>query len=462
MASRESSVSHASVPATGTHPVGTLHVHDEDQSPPPLENARNVSAGDVSLTDPSILSATGNPDEPGDVLVALDMPADYIIGYDAVSFTAKNFTGVSAIPPGPHFLWWTSPNGVGTRSGLWVVSSSERKRVHVLQWSSYEETLVETSRAEARIQAQGIPGSSATLLDSLTLVRNNDKIWSQLCGYITPEVLSRVTGHQGDKWHIDTVDRVKGEGVIAAEVELDRRVSHSLSQFRELEFIFSQHAKTYTTSNNGRDRTLEATDATPYVNALVNGDISTASEGQLVGELQLAFIVGVNLGNDACVQQWWHMVLNIILKAYLLPSLRPVLVAGLLKSLAAQLTYSSSWVESSPLNDDSGRARDLRLSLTIYKRRLDELLASLGSQATPAQELVQAAFASVEEAASSSLDWDISGDYLRKGRVALEDGEEVELEMDDLEAEDERGEFAPEVVELDEKGKQRDLVSWTD
>ena len=96
------------------------------------------------------------------------------------------------------------------------------------------------------------------------------------------------------------------------------------------------------------------------------------------------------------------------------------------------------------------------------QRRLNELLASLGSQATPAQQLVQSAFADVEDAASTTLDWDISGDYLRKGRVALEDGEEVELEMDDLEAEDERGEFAPEVVELDETGKQRGLVSWSD
>lgn len=322
--------------------------------------------------------------------------------------------------------------------------------------------MVETSRTEARIQAEGIPGSRATLLDSQAVIRNNDKIWSQLSSYITPAVLSRVTTHQGDKWHVDTVDRVNGEGMLAAEVELDRRVSHSLSQFRELEFVFSQHAKTYRTSNAGRDRTLEATDATPYINALISSETARTTEGQLIGEMQFAFIVGVNIGNDACIQQWWHIVLNIVLKAYLLPSIRPQLAAGLLKSLAAQLIYCGAWVDNSPLNDGASRARELRLSLTIYKRRLDELLASLGSKATPAQQLVQSAFADVENAVSTTLDWDVSGDYMRKGRVTLEDGEEVELEMDDLEAEDERGEFAPEVVELDEVGKQRDLVSWKD
>jgi A1 cistron-splicing factor AAR2 len=44
----------------------------------------------------------------------------------------------------------------------------------------------------------------------------------------------------------------------------------------------------------------------------------------------------------------------------------------------------------------------------------------------------------------------------------LEDGEEIEVEMGELEAEDERGEYAPEVVELDERGNQRGLVSWSD
>jgi A1 cistron-splicing factor AAR2 len=44
----------------------------------------------------------------------------------------------------------------------------------------------------------------------------------------------------------------------------------------------------------------------------------------------------------------------------------------------------------------------------------------------------------------------------------MEDGEEVELEMAELQAEDERGEWAPEVVQLDEQGRQTDLISWDD
>lgn len=42
-------------------------------------------------------------------------------------------------------------------------------------------------------------------------------------------------------------------------------------------------------------------------------------------------------------------------------------------------------------------------------------------------------------------------------QVQLEDGEFVDAELKDFEAEDERGEFAPQVVELDEQGREMGL-----
>lgn len=327
---------------------------------------------------------------------------------------------------------------------------------------SYEETLVDCSRAEARNQTEGLGTYWANLIDFEAIVQKKIDIWDQLTAYITPQTLNAITGTQERAWHVQTGDRVQGESVVAAEVEMNRRLSVSLSQRRDLHFSFTQHAKTYTAATGGRDRTIQATDATPYITSLLTDPGAPPDEAQLVGELQFAFIVGMNLGNDACLQQWWHMLLNVILKAYLLPSLRPNLATGLLKTLAAQLTYNSRFVEESIMGHDSTKAKDLRLSLTIYKRRLQELLDSLGSDASPSQQLVSSAFAAVEEAVNQNLDWDITGDYLRKGRVVTEDGDELDLEVDDLEAEDERGEWAPEVVELDESGRQKDLVSWKD
>ncbi|MCJ1392206.1 hypothetical protein MMC18_005073 [Xylographa bjoerkii] len=44
--------------------------------------------------------------------------------------------------------------------------------------------------------------------------------------------------------------------------------------------------------------------------------------------------------------------------------------------------------------------------------------------------------------------WELSDSWVRRGMVELEDGERVELVMADMEGEDERGEYAPVVVEM--------------
>lgn len=287
-------------------------------------------------------------------------------------------------------------------------------------------------------------------------------MWQQLTGSISEGVLSRITGQLHDNWMVHTGDRVNGSILMAAEMELDRSISKTLLKTRELNFTFSQQSKTYSIGNSGADRTLDATDATPYITSLIDNSNSGLTPEDIVGDFQFAFVVGMHLGNDSCIQQWWHMLLKLILRAYLLPARRPVLAAAFIRSLAAQLSYSTSWLDGSVLDYADSQTRDLRLALTVYKRRLDELLLGLGTHISPDQLSVGTAFAGLEATVVSELDWDLRGDYLRRGNVMMEDGEQVELEVTDFEAEDERGEWAPEVVQLDESGRQRDLVSWND
>lgn len=44
-------------------------------------------------------------------------------------------------------------------------------------------------------------------------------------------------------------------------------------------------------------------------------------------------------------------------------------------------------------------------------------------------------------------------------QIQLEDGETIDASLTEFEAEDERGEFAPQVVELDEHGREIGLYS---
>jgi A1 cistron-splicing factor AAR2 len=414
----------------------------------------------------------------GDLILVLDLPDVFTIGYDSVSFTAKQFRGLREVPPGVHFLWVSHPNGFSTRCGTWVIGSSEGIRVHVLQWDKYNEILGEAAHAEERIQAAGVDETTfhrlapyrdpaavnqeAMAQPSAAVSERRLELWNQLTDSVSPSVLDRITAQQGHgHWFVHTADRVKGSVLMAAEMELDRRVSQNpYLQVRELNFALSQLSRTYSTDNTGADRTSDATDATVYLESLLKDHSGGLTQADIIGEFQLAYILGTHLGNDSCMQQWWHMLLKIVLRAYVLPERHPELASALLRTLAAQLSHSTEILDTSVLEYSDTQSRDLRLALTVYKRRLDELCANGGT----GQLATATALSQVEAVvAAPPLDWDLdSENYLRRGKATLEDGEEVELEMDELEAEDERGEWAPEIVELDEQGRPRDLVSWTD
>lgn len=482
-----------SVSVIGAHPLGTLRVHepadpmmeeDDDDGPPPLDPPVGQGVQQHHKTSQASLgkSLSASPRDSlrhsmggGGVVLILDLPEVFTVGYDSLSFTAKHFGGVRDIPPGPHFFWVSHPGGLSARCGFWIVATGVNT-VHVMQWDKFNEVLSDSARAEARIQADNIdtfhsklvPYSDPSAVNAAhgnllpSASERNFKMWQQLTGSISEGVLSRITGQLHDNWMVHTGDRVNGSILMAAEMELDRSISKTLLKTRELNFTFSQQSKTYSIGNSGADRTLDATDATPYITSLIDNSNSGLTPEDIVGDFQFAFVVGMHLGNDSCIQQWWHMLLKLILRAYLLPARRPVLAAAFIRSLAAQLSYSTSWLDGSVLDYADSQTRDLRLALTVYKRRLDELLLGLGTHISPDQLSVGTAFAGLEATVVSELDWDLRGDYLRRGNVMMEDGEQVELEVTDFEAEDERGEWAPEVVQLDESGRQRDLVSWND
>lgn len=480
-----------SVRAIGAHPLGTLRVigdtdetdslneeEDEDDGPPPLDPPAERQVGKLSNESKASISSGSSSSGRrlshslggGDVLLILDLPELYVVGYDCISFTAKHFVGVRDIPMGTHFFWVSHPSGYSTRCGVWITTTGV-DTVHVVQWDRNNEYLTEPSRSEARFQRENLNEFHERLVDYQdpapaaatkqqrieVNIEGNSQMWAQLAGSISQDVLNRIIAQHNDNWLVYTGDRVKGSIRIAAEVELDSKMSNVLRQTRELDFVLAQESKTYSMSHVGAERTLEATDSTTYIKSITElGEDLTGSD--LVGELQFTYIVGMLLGNDACIQQWWYMVLKIFLRAYVLLESDPELAAEFVRALAGQIRHSITWLDSSILDYSERKSRDLRLSLTVYKKRLDDILLH---KTSPEHMNLGNALSGLE-AVLAEIDWDIRGDYLRAGGVTTEDGERLELELTDLEAEDERGEYAPEVVQLDEHGRQSDLVSWND
>jgi A1 cistron-splicing factor AAR2 len=209
-------------------------------------------------------------------------------------------------------------------------------------------------------------------------------------------------------------------------------------------------------------------------------------ERYLVGEMQLTFLMTLTLANYSCLQQWMRL-LGLVLTCRAAVRERPALFARVLRLLQRQLHCSAEAVDGGlfDLSDEGGGF--LIQLLKTFRRRLEEMgqedeeeeeeeeeEAEEGSKggkdgsgskirhsagkrrmggthaaaAAVGIAQVRAAFAELEAFVRAEFGWELSDSYVRRGMLQLEDGEEVEMEVDELQGEDERGEYAPVIVTL--------------
>jgi A1 cistron-splicing factor AAR2 len=465
-----------SVHAVGSYPLGSLRVH----SPSPTRRDAN--------THPCLKS--------GDVVIVRDMSPGSVFGCDATSVTIKNtgdFYGVRDLPPGAHFVWGGT-NVSSSRNGFWIMSakraSDEFGEVHVKHWNTYDEILEEeVSTAEVRIQkehlpeifetlkaysigngGQAIPPNQAVHGKSL-LYAKDCNIWHYLTSCMKGALLSRITGYEWNKWQVSSNHDCK------PPVTESHRTEESLEYRKDevLDFVFPKVNRTFSESTFGRERTEQAMDTSAHVMGIVTRHCSYEDSDEIIGELQFCYITGMTLGNAACQEQWANIV-KVLFRAYNLALDNPVFFRKVIESIHAQFIYDDGGFDSSILDHDSGLEDELKLLLITFKSRLNELLLAQGSHITGDQSEVGRAFEELESWLWK-WGWDLRGNYVRSGKIQLEDGEFVDAELKDFEAEDERGghniilkastannftgEYAPVVVEFDEEGRESGIIRFT-
>ena len=86
----------------------------------------------------------------------------------------------------------------------------------------------------------------------------------------------------------------------------------------------------------------------------------------------------------------------------------------------------------------------LKRLLKEFKRTLDEVFENADDGMKVKEEVEE-----LEAFLKAEYELDLSDSYVRRGMLELEDGEQVEMEMNELEGEDERGEYAPVIVKFD-------------
>ncbi|KAI1189623.1 A1 cistron-splicing factor [Nemania serpens] len=415
----------------------------------------------------------------GDVFILVDLPAKFTVGCDATSFTsAQSFPGFRDIPPGVHLVWVAPSESTSSRNGFWICTperdDTQLGDVYVKQWDRFNEVLRDpVSRIEERLQGESLEQQFARLSPyhlraastksshKLVLAKGDEtpsdllgdqNIWYQLTFAIRPDLLNRITGHAQRAWHVTTTDSVAGEPTSAEESQLN------VPGTSRLLFTFPMDARLINPEAMGAERTRQALDPSGWIIDKLESGNSGLQPEDLTGEFQFAFLVGMHLGNFSCLEQWFFLATRLIFRSYSLTFDRPRQARSLIQTFHAQLLYNDRYLQGDVFDLMPEHARKLKLALTTYKARLDEMLAALGDLCTPDQQAVGMAFSSLESWLWR-LGWDIKGEYVRSGNVMLEDGEVVQAELSDFEDEDERGEFAPAVVEI-EDGREAGLLSW--
>jgi A1 cistron-splicing factor AAR2 len=460
-----------SLPVTGIYPFGSLRINE-----PRAEEDVDMDLA-TPLTVPDRTPEPADRDvemlQGGDVLILDDLPANFTVGCDTISFsTTQQFLGFRDIPPGAHLVWVSPLESTSSRSGYWIITPEKEEKgpgkVYVKQWDKFNEILGDpASQAEARFQRERLgqifaklapyhfkastsavsPPSQATNADSLPPFLSSTTIWQHLTSALQPQLLDRLTGGQKEAWAVNSSDRIVGETSLPEEAHLYP------TSAAQLNFLFPMDQRLFDPAAEGSERTQQALDPTSWV-------LSRTQDGDaLLGEVQFAFLTGMHLGNYSCLEQWWYYTTLIIFRTYRLAIECPELALRLIRTLHAQLVYNERYLEGSSILDTMPEnAKRLQKALTVYKSRLNEQLLSLGERCTEEQSAVGEAFAALESWLWR-FGWDLRGDYVRSGKVMLEDGEVVDAELSDFESEDERGDFAAVVVDVDENGRPTDFVS---
>ena len=306
----------------------------------------------------------------------------------------------------------------------------------ILRWRANIGSIWETGLTPYRQSA----GSGATDNKEGNFVEETGD-WKQLVDRITPELLNRITGgnHEQGGWTMTS----------ASTAEVDEDVIPGFSSLSgpekeqvhggELGFLPIDLKRTWPEGAVGRERTEAAKDRSWALQDLIQRSCE-GREMEVIGEMQVCFLMAMVLGNYSCLEQW-KRILTLLLTCQAAVRKMESFFLEVLRSLRIQLKHIDD-VEGGLLDVDGEGGQMIRDLLRGFGRRLEDEYSKTKSR-------VRVQYKDLERWLGSQFGWEMGDSFVRSGLLELEDGERVEMDMVDMEGEDERGEYAPVIVDLD-------------
>ena len=374
-------------------------------------------------------------------ILLLGIPPSILCGIDLLSFTTSpNFHGIKDLPPGFHFLFTSETSSLSIRDGFWFHvpdTTSQSDPLIVYKWDPKQGCLTAVEYPEtyqstlSELWERGL----SPYRQSADKESTESGDWHGLTTHIKPSVLDFLTQSKG--WNATSASCAKEDvDHIPGLSDEEAGVAH------ELGVLGINLKKTWPENAVGRERTDAALDRS-YALA----DIVKRRQGEdgewgdvILGQMEACFVMVLTISNYSCLEEW-KRCLELILTCVSAVRLREKFFTDVIALLNRQMRRCED-VEGG-LFDLSDAGGLLKLWLKGFRRNIDRVFAP--SEGEDLKEEMR----ELESTLKEMYGWELSDDFVRKGTLQLEDGETIEMEVSGMDEEDESGEYAPVVVDLD-------------
>lgn len=378
----------------------------------------------------------------------LDLPPGSLCGIDLLSFTTTaHFRGIKDVPAGWHFVFSSETTSLSIRDGFWFhvpTQITDPVPLIVRKWDVSSGSLLpcanpESYRAQLPILWEKNFSPYRQSADKEAKPEMGD--WVGLTEHVSSRLLKHLT--QNEVLNISSAscakeDRDEIPGLTAEDVGEEER---------ELGVLGIDLKRTWREGAIGRERTEAALDSSFALNDVVgrwqSQDHKQKEEwGDVVlGQMEACFLMVLTIANYSCLEEWKRCV-GLVLTCKRAIREREDWFGKFLVLVKRQMERCED-VEGGlfDLSDEGGAY--LKKLLKGFKTTLGRVFSE--TEGDDVKEEMQ----SLENFLKREYGWELGDEFVRRGMLELEDGEQVEMEMEEMDGEDERGEYAPVVVDLD-------------
>ncbi|KAK7276275.1 hypothetical protein RIF29_17413 [Crotalaria pallida] len=251
----------------------------------------------------------------GVTLLLLDVPQYTLVGVDTQVFSVgPAFKGIKMIPPGTHFVYYSSSTRDGKEFspiiGFFIdVGPSQ---VIVRKWDQQEERLVRVSEEEEERYSQAVKNLEFDRqLGPYNLSHYEE--WKQLSNYITKSIIERLEPIGGEisveyeERTVTNIPKTPSEKALEDQPKVDNSAASFGKTQRKGCYYTSIPRVVKCKGISGQELTSLNLDKTQLLETLLTKDYG-GSENLLLGELQFAFVAFLMGQSLQAFFQWKSLV----------------------------------------------------------------------------------------------------------------------------------------------------------